>query len=68
MLKFALGRHYSAKVPLFRDEETGNEYQIAVNLLNNLIYISCLMDGVTFNEQAEPLSRVIYQEEPSKTG
>lgn len=66
-LKSAPGRHNPAKVPLFRDEETSDEYQIVVNLSDNLIYVSCPMDRVPFHERARPLSMVVYQEESSES-
>ncbi|KAG8160688.1 hypothetical protein KVR01_008952 [Diaporthe batatas] len=65
-LKFAPGHYRPAKVPLFRDEDTGDEYQILVNLSDDLIYVSCPLDIVPFNERARPLSVVIYQGEPSE--
>ncbi|KAG6355473.1 hypothetical protein INS49_003435 [Diaporthe citri] len=66
-LKFAPGRFLPAKIPLFTDDETGDEYQIALRLSDKFIYTDCPRDPVPFNERAEPLSRVFYQEVPAET-
>lgn len=52
---------------MFRDGETGDEYQIALRLSNKLVYTYCPRDPVPFDERAEPLSRVFYQEVPAET-
>lgn len=66
-LKFGPGRHLPAKIPLFRDEKTGEDYQIDLNLEDKLIYIKCPKDTVPFDERAKPLVQVSYQEASSET-
>lgn len=60
-LKHAPGRFVSVKVPLFRDEGTGDEYQIPLYLSDSLIYTVCPRDSIPFNERARPLVHVIYR-------
>lgn len=66
-LKFAPGRSFRTKIPLFEDPDNGDQYQIAIHLLNRLVYTDCPRDPIPFNERAKPLSKVIYQETPSET-
>jgi hypothetical protein len=65
-LKFSSG-HLPAKIPLFRDEKTDEDYQIALHLEDHLIYVMCPRDMTPFDERAEPLIKVIYQEASSET-
>lgn len=66
-LKFGPGRYLPAKIPLFRDEETGDDYQIDLHLEDKLIYIRCPKDLVPFDERAKPLVQVSYQEASSES-
>ncbi|KAK7702200.1 hypothetical protein SLS64_009778 [Diaporthe eres] len=65
-LKFSPGRAFRSKVPLFKDQDTGDEYQIAMYLYNRLVYTDCPRDSIPFNERARPLAKVVYQETPSE--
>ena len=69
-LSFGQWRDDPPEVPLFRDEETGDDYQIALHLDTEeyLIYASCPReDPVPFDERAKPLIKVIYQESSAET-
>ncbi|KAK2615949.1 hypothetical protein N8I77_002670 [Diaporthe amygdali] len=60
-LKHAPGSFVSVKVPLFRDDDTGDEYQLPLYLSDNLVYTVCPRDPIPFNERARPLVHVMYQ-------
>lgn len=71
-LKFARGHFTRVKIPLFHDEATGDDYQIAMHLsatgfweqMHQLVYAFCPKDPVPFNSQVKPLVRILYHASP----
>lgn len=71
-LKFPESHFVRVKIPLFHDEETGDEYQIALHLsasgfwdqMHKLVYAFCPKDPVPFDEQVLPLVKILYHVYP----
>lgn len=71
-LQFARGHFVTVKIPLFRDEETGDDYQIALHLpksgtyeqMHHLVYVFCPEDPVPFSSRAQRLVKILYHASP----
>lgn len=71
-LKFSRGHFTAVKIPLFHDEETGDDYQIALHLsatgfweqMHQLVYAFCPKEPVPFNAEVRPLVKILYHASP----
>lgn len=71
-LKLPRGHFRRVKIPLFHDEETDDDYQIALHLsatgfwdqMHQLVYAFCPKDPVPYNPQVKPLVRILYHASP----
>lgn len=68
-LQFPQFQFSKVKIPLFHDDETGDDYQIALHLPaggfpdqldHQLVYAFCPKDPQPFDDQVKPLVKILY--------
>lgn len=60
-------KYVNTDIPLFRDDDTGDEYQIALHLSRGLVYAFCPENSLPLQEVSwPPLARLLYHASPAE--